>query len=110
MREVDILEIKGWLEELSQKIKTKLEVLQEIRLDMRDDIKLAEDITNRWLACTDFRTWRFLNFPTYLYEALDIVKLKIIQAIEGYELILKNIPQFIEDLEKLQKLTNKEEG
>jgi hypothetical protein len=41
---------------------------------------------------------------------LEIVKLKIIQAIEGYKLILKNIPQFIEDLERLQKLTNKEES
>jgi hypothetical protein len=63
MQEVDILEIKEWLEELSKKIKTKLDVLQEIRLKMSVDIKLAEDIKNRWLLALTLEPGKFLISP-----------------------------------------------
>ena len=57
---------------------------------------MAEDIDRFWVIRTDDITYQRYKFPLIL--------------VEGYDLILKNIPNFIEDLERLQKLINKEEG
>jgi hypothetical protein len=110
MKDIDIIEIKGWLLELRKSIEERLKAFEELRKDIQKDIEFAQDIRNRWLAYADLKTQHIFSFPKDMCEVLDIVMVKLIRAIEGYELILKNIPNFIEDLERLQKSINKKEG